>query len=100
MQTLFPPTKLLQKLCRFTMYREFDEETFLTLPLVVCTAFGGAGHWSWQPIANPTPPEVGGEYAANHPIDRFVHALLEKEGIPPAQQASAEHLVGGCTLGW
>src|SRR4029078_8566045 len=42
--------------------------------------------WSFQPIASHTPPAVKGTWAQT-PIDRFILARLEKEGIAPVAPA-------------
>ena len=39
-------------------------------------------HWSFEPIARPTPPAVDNEAWVRNPVDRFVLARLEAEGPP------------------
>lgn len=51
----------------------------------------GAYHWSFQPLANPTPPSVQREAWIRNDIDRFVLAPLEARGLapsPPADRAA------------
>ncbi|HTM49982.1 MAG TPA: PSD1 and planctomycete cytochrome C domain-containing protein [Bryobacteraceae bacterium] len=45
-------------------------------------------HWAFQPVKDYAPPKVRNEKWARSPIDRFILARLEKEGIAPAAQAS------------
>ena len=44
-------------------------------------------HWSFQPVARPSPPDVSGAEWARNPIDRFVLARLEAEGLAPSPPA-------------
>ena len=49
-------------------------------------------HWSLAPVtAVPTPPLRGG--APDNPIDAFVRARLDQEGLTPAPRASPETLL-------
>ena len=42
-------------------------------------------HWSFQPVVRPTEPAVKNEAWVRNPIDRFILARLEKEGVAAAQ---------------
>jgi hypothetical protein len=44
-------------------------------------------HWSYQPIRNPRPPAVKNEAWIRTPIDRFILAPLEADGVSPASPA-------------
>ena len=44
-------------------------------------------HWSFQPITSPQPPPVGRDEWVRNPIDRFVLAKLESEGVDPSPEA-------------
>ena len=44
-------------------------------------------HWSFQPIKNHQPPRVKKEDWAQTPIDHFILAKLEEEGLAPAPRA-------------
>jgi hypothetical protein len=46
-----------------------------------------AGHWSYQPIANPKPPAVKQKNWPYNPIDNFILAKLEHAGRTPAPVA-------------
>ncbi len=41
----------------------------------------GADHWSFQPVLEPTPPEVADAAWAEHPIDRFLEAGRRTAGL-------------------
>jgi len=48
-------------------------------------------HWSFVPLSDRVePPEVDNEQWVRDPIDRFVLAKLEAEGIEPSEQASRQ----------
>lgn len=51
------------------------------------------GHWAFQPIRKPEPPEVQNEGWVQNPIDRFVLAKLEKAGLKPAPPADRISLI-------
>lgn len=44
-------------------------------------------HWSFKPLQNPAPPATQNQAWPRNPIDRFVLARLEQEGLPPAPEA-------------
>ncbi len=44
-------------------------------------------YWAFQPIRDPEPPEVTDESWAANPVDRFVLAKLEAQGLEPAPPA-------------
>jgi mono/diheme cytochrome c family protein len=46
-----------------------------------------SGHWAFQPIRRPEPPRVRQAGWVRNPIDAFILARLEKEGIAPSPQA-------------
>jgi mono/diheme cytochrome c family protein len=50
-------------------------------------------HWAFRPLARPDPPAVRNPARVRNPIDRFVLARLEKEGIAPAAEADRTTLV-------
>lgn len=53
----------------------------------------GKKHWSFQPLATVKPPEVKQAARVRTPLDRFVFARQEAEGISAAPSASKERLV-------
>ena len=53
----------------------------------------GSSHWSFQPISPPKPPAIRDTAWACGPIDHFILARLEKEGIEPSPEAPKTTLV-------
>lgn len=47
-----------------------------------------AGHWAFQSMAHPEPPKVKDARWATSPIDQFILARLEAEGLTPAPAAN------------
>jgi len=50
-------------------------------------------HWSYQPNRNPKPPSVKNKQWIRTPIDRFILARLESEGLTPARAAVPRSLL-------
>ena len=46
-------------------------------------------HWCWQPVKRPSLPNFQKSDWPNNPIDRFVLARIEAEGLSPARDADA-----------
>jgi hypothetical protein len=40
-------------------------------------------HWCWQPIQQVPPPEIAGDAWSRGPVDRFILAQLERNGLHP-----------------
>jgi hypothetical protein len=55
-------------------------------------------HWAFQPISRPVPPLVKDESWIQTPIDRFVLARLESEGMRPAPPADKPTLIRRATF--
>jgi hypothetical protein len=55
-------------------------------------------HWSLVPPRRPALPEIKGGGWVRNPIDRFIFARLEREGITPSPEASKETLIRRVTL--
>ena len=55
-------------------------------------------HWAYRPPVRPTLPEVSASAWCRDPLDRFVLARLEDEGLEPAPAASAETLLRRAAL--
>ncbi|MEM8945121.1 MAG: DUF1553 domain-containing protein [Planctomycetota bacterium] len=49
-------------------------------------------HWSFVPIIDPKQPRGSNESQVRNPIDRFVFARLEQEGLTPAPEAEPRAL--------
>ena len=58
----------------------------------------GREHWAFRPIARPEPPAVGDPAWARSPIDRFVLARLEAEGLAPVAPAGRRQLLRRVTF--
>jgi hypothetical protein len=52
-----------------------------------------ARHWAFQPCKQPVPPKVQHQAWVRNPIDNFVLARLEAEGLAPAAEADPYTLV-------
>ncbi|MGB2714253.1 MAG: DUF1553 domain-containing protein [Vicinamibacterales bacterium] len=50
-------------------------------------------HWSLAPVVSRPAPVLRGGAVATNPIDAFVRARLDQEGLPPAPRASPEVLI-------
>ncbi len=55
-------------------------------------------HWSFRPMTLPQVPASSREHASRHPVDRFVLARLEQEGLQPAVEASRATLIRRLSL--
>lgn len=55
--------------------------------------------WSFQPLAKPEPPAVKNAGWVKSPIDRFVLARLEEQGLKPVGPAAKRTLIRRVTLG-
>ncbi len=50
-------------------------------------------HWAFQPIQRPAVPQVSDPKWMGNPVDRFVLARMEAEGISPAPKADRRTLI-------
>jgi len=55
-------------------------------------------HWAFTPVRRPDIPRVENHQWVRNPIDRFVLARLEQEGLSPSPEASKETLIRRVTL--
>jgi hypothetical protein len=55
-------------------------------------------HWAYVKPIRPALPEVRNKGWARNPIDRFILARLEREGLSPAAEASKETLIRRVSL--
>src|SRR5690606_12720336 len=51
------------------------------------------GHWAFQPIRATTPPAVRNSDWPRTPIDQFILAALEENGLQPAPRADRRTLI-------
>jgi mono/diheme cytochrome c family protein len=54
---------------------------------------GKSKHWSFQPVVRYRPPDVKNRAAVRNPIDQFIVAKLESQGIAPSAEADRETLI-------
>ena len=52
-----------------------------------------SGHWAFRPNQRPTVPQTGDSSWVRNPIDAFVLARLEREGLEPAPEAASQTLL-------
>ncbi len=55
-------------------------------------ASSGASHWAFRSVARPVLPEIDQKNWVRNPIDRFVLARLEAEGVSPSAEADRSTL--------
>ena len=71
-------------------------------PAEVAAALAASGgrkqHWAYVKPVRPEPPAVKNPGWLRNPIDNFVLARLEKEGLAPSPEASRETLIRRVTL--
>jgi mono/diheme cytochrome c family protein len=59
----------------------------------VAAAGPSSSHWAFQPIRRPEPPRARDRAQVRNPIDAFIQARLEREGIPPSPEADKRTLL-------
>ena len=62
-------------------------------PHTVALSAQGRAFWSLQPVQNPAPPPVQDDAWPGSPIDRFILAKLEQNGLTPAPPADKPALI-------
>ena len=55
-------------------------------------------HWSFRPVTHPSPPAVRDRAWPRNPIDNFILARLESEGIAPSPETSKATLIRRASL--
>ena len=57
------------------------------------------GHWAYEPVRRPTPPEIlTARAVVRNPIDAFVQSRLAREGLQPSLEADRRTLIRRLTL--
>jgi len=56
------------------------------------------GHWAYQPVKRPDAPQVPDTSRIHNPIDNFIQARLQREGMEPADAADQRVLLRRVTL--
>ncbi len=54
--------------------------------------------WSFQPVTHPEPPDPRGPGRSDHPVDRFIQAKLDQEGLEPGKSADRATLIRRLTV--
>jgi cytochrome c553 len=62
------------------------------------SSIAGRSLWSLKPVRDVTPPAVKNERWVNSPIDRFILARMEQNGLAPAPPASKAVLIRRVTF--
>jgi Protein of unknown function (DUF1553)/Protein of unknown function (DUF1549)/Planctomycete cytochrome C len=62
-------------------------------PSTVAAGAKRISHWSFQPIREPPIPPLRDARSVRNPIDNFVLARLEKEGVAPSPEADRHSLL-------
>ncbi len=55
-------------------------------------------HWSYHPVSDPAPPAVADKLWDKDPIDRFIRAKLQENGLTPVGLASKRALIRRATF--
>ncbi len=55
-------------------------------------------HWSYEPLQRPKLPEISNKEWPKNPIDTFILARLDKEGLKPSPEATKTALIRRATL--
>jgi cytochrome c553 len=58
----------------------------------------GAKHWAFQPVTRPAVPPVKDRAWVKNPVDAFILAELEKQGLKPAPAADRRTLIRRATF--
>src|SRR5262245_7327924 len=67
-------------------------------PIPVVEADARKRHWAFQPVANPTPPNVKQTDWPRTTIDRFIRSRLEAKGLRPSPPAERRTLLRRATF--
>ena len=62
------------------------------------TAASPPKHWAFAPVERPEPPTVNDSSWCRTPIDRFVLARMEADGVTPSVQADRATLIRRLSL--
>src|SRR5215471_5708428 len=68
------------------------------LLLVFAASLAAADHWSFVPPRRPEPPAVAKAAWIRNPVDRFVLARIEREGLAPSPEARRTALLRRISL--
>jgi hypothetical protein len=74
-------------------HKTLDEQQISVLKRWIEQGAKWEEHWSFRPPVKSQPPSVKAASWTRNPIDRFVLARLEKEGLTPAPEADRRTLI-------
>lgn len=81
---------LKQWLTEGAVWPNYDPSAVASKPSMLDAA---RDHWAFQPVAMPPLPVVNDETWTQGPVDKFVRAKMEEEGVSPALPASKAALL-------
>jgi hypothetical protein len=77
----------------YSDHKPLSENEVATLTAWIEQGAKWQGHWSFIPPARPALPAVGNGALVRNPIDNFILARLEKEGLKPSPEADRARLL-------
>ncbi len=77
---------------------QWPEDAAAKEPALQSQTAASHGHWSFRPIVRPAPPDVTLRSWVSNPIDRFILARLEREGVAPSSEAPKSVLLRRLSL--
>ncbi|HJP00622.1 MAG TPA: PSD1 and planctomycete cytochrome C domain-containing protein [Planctomycetota bacterium] len=78
--------------------KHLDPEEIALLERWIEQGAGFQGHWSFEGVQPPKPPQVADPLWSERPIDRFILARLEAAGLSPNDKADRRTLLRRATL--
>jgi hypothetical protein len=70
----------------------WPSETEATFEEAASSSGKKSSHWAYQPLKKPAPPEIDNPKWARNPVDHFILARLNKEGVDPSPEADKHTL--------
>ncbi len=90
--TTMPPGRKLDQRHIDTLRAWIDQGAIWPEDSQVTEGESAKQHWAFRPIRKPTPPPVKDSSWTRNPIDQFVLARLESDGLEPAPEADESTL--------
>ena len=95
---VMPPMGARLTAAEIGMLRAWIDQGVSWPALETKTASAAPSHWSFRPIAHPSPPAVRDRAWPRNPIDAFILSRLESDGIAPSPEASKATLIRRVSL--